>query len=581
MNLLRLPLFAAMFAALCAASLAQEAPPEEEPPPPALISKTYDFTGLLDLDDPAAFTEGLAPDGVLPDLQPPTEDIHWNVRNARGGAHCWSSAEDAMQCVLTFCTTGEPGTTYSDVTGGQGVTLSCDEELHRRVAWTIEALKAVANIRVKLRAYELPPGQGAASLSAAEAEKLAKGAKLLGSVSGQLGQTLLLQQLKPWDFIQGYELAADGKHSVTRAGLNAGRELVAGSLLLPDGKLWLQACSARLEIPEVRDVQSSCGQVECPRARYSCVPASMLLENGGGAILDEGAHGRTLLVCGVEGTMPNRTLDCGTRTTLGLVNVTSTLRGDCVKLPWLCGAAMPPLKLGSVGTVLPQAARGCILHPATIELASRLSYESEVLGAIVPLGPYLGVRITQAGGDGDASPEEFEAARQRLSETLRSISTGAKALERRVQAWRLKSVPEAIARGAGSAKDFEALGAPAFERSVQSLSGCTLGISDVEIAALIAGDGQTPELGVAAWGAQLECVARESASGTEVDLRLGLVEGERKIKSTEESGMVKFERATRLPFQAQLNGTLGDKALLTCVQPDNDGYLVVAVQRSR
>jgi hypothetical protein len=28
MNLLRLPLFAAMFAALCAASLAQEAPPE-------------------------------------------------------------------------------------------------------------------------------------------------------------------------------------------------------------------------------------------------------------------------------------------------------------------------------------------------------------------------------------------------------------------------------------------------------------------------------------------------------------------------------------------------------------------------
>jgi hypothetical protein len=45
--------------------------------------------------------------------------------------------------------------------------------------------------------------------------------------------------------------------------------------------------------------------------------------------------------------------------------------------------------------------------------------------------------------------------------------------------------------------------------------------------------------------------------------------------------MVKFERATRLPFQAQLNGTLGDKALLSCVQPDNDGYLVVAVQRSR
>ncbi len=581
MALVRLTLFAALMAALCAASLAQEAPPVEEPPPPALTSKTYDFAGLLELDSAAKTADGISPDAVFSEIGEPVEETLWNVRNQRGGARCWFSAEDAMQYVLMFCTTGEPGTTYSDVAGGQSITLSGDDELHRRVAWTIDSLKAAAAVRVKLRAYDLPQSSGPVCLNAVEAEKAAKNATLLGAVSGQLGETLLLHQLKPWDFIQSYEVAPDGKCSVSSARLNAGRELLAGALLLPDGRLWLQAWSARLDIAEVREINSSCGKLECPRARYSHAPMSALLENNGGAIIDEGPLGRTLLVCAIEGALPNRTLDCGTRTTLGLVNITSTLRGDFPRVSWLAGTEEHDLKLGRAPSTEQNWARSCVLNPATTELATRLSYESEVLGAIVPLGPYLGVRISQPDDDSDASPEEFEASRKHLSESLKSISAGPKAVDLRVRAWRVKTVAAAMAQGNAAAKDFDALGAPVFERSVLALSGCKMGLADLELAALITGDGPAPELGVAAWGAQLQWLARENAAGTDVELRLGLVEGERKIKSTEQSGMVKFERATRLPVQAELNGTLTADGVLCSIVPDGEGYVIMAVQRLR
>lgn len=581
MQLVRLALFASVMAALCVASLAQETPPIEEPPPPALNSKTYDFTGLVDDNKIAKLPDRLAPDCVFPDLEQPGDELSWSVRNYRGGARCFNNADEAMQAVLMFCTTGEPGNTHGDATGGQSITLTCDDELHRRVAWTLEALKAASAIRVKLRAYSLPPGTSAACANAAEADKLAQGGMLLGAVSGQLGETLLVQQLKPWEFIQGYEVLPEGKCSVVRASLDAGRELVAGALLLPDGRVWLQGWCSRLEITETREVRSSCGKIECPRVKYSHAPLSALIENNGAALIDEGAHGRTLLVCSVEGTLPNRALDCGTRTTLGLVNVTSTLQGALPGLPWLVGANRGATKLGRSADPAEAWAQPCVLHAATNAMANQLAYESQVLGAIVALGPYLGVRITEAGGDSESSPEEFEATRKQLSETLKAINAGRKPIELRAQAWRVKKVPAAIAQGNATPKDLQELGAAAFERILQGLPGQVLGLADLELAALITGDGPAPELGVAAWGAQLQWLARESAGGTAIELRLGLVDGERKLKSVEESGMVKFERATRAPVQAELNGTLAANSVLCSVVPDGEGYLVVAVQRVR
>jgi hypothetical protein len=581
MRMIRLTLFAAFMIALCAASSAQEAPPTEEPPPPALESKTYDLTGLVDTDIPAKLPDLLSPDRVLSGSANSSEEFTWSVRNYRGGARCWSSADEAMQFVLTFCTTGEPGNCQSDSLDNQRVTLTCDEELHRRVAWTLETLKAAATVRVKLRAFALPPGTGPTLLNAAEAEKTSQGAVLLGAVSGQLGETLLVQKCKPAEFIQGYEIAPDSKCSLLHASLNAGRELVAGALLLPDGRLWLQAWSSQLDLHELREVRSSCGKLECPRVRYSYVPISALLENNGAAIIDEGSFGRTLLVCSVEGALPNRTLDCGTRTTLGLVNVTSTLTGEFPRLPWLAGGALAEVKLGINHAFSDDSPSPCVLSGATIEIATRLSYESQVLGAIVPLGPYLGVRITEPEGDSGSSAEEFETARKLLSETLKGISAGPKAIELHVQAWRVKTVPTAFVQGNATPKDAQALGAPTYERHVQAISGYVLGLADLEMAALICGDGSTPEIGVAAWGSQLEWQARETAAGTEIALRFGVVEGERKLKSVEESGMVKFERATRMPTQTEINGTLPAKGLLSTVVPDGDGYVILAVQRVR
>jgi hypothetical protein len=566
---------------LCVASLAQEEPPTDEPPPPEMSAKTYDFAGLVETAEQAKIADGLAPDRVFSGIEVPLDDASWPVRNCRGGVRSWGSAEEAMHYVLQFCNTGETPSFEGDSAGNPTVTLTCDDELHRRVSWAINALKAAAGVRVKLRAYSLPQGSGAATLNTADAEKLAQGATLLGVVSGQLGETLLVQELKPFQFIQAHDVSQDGTNTLAHATLNAGRELVAGALLLPDGKVWLQAWSGRLEMPEVRDVVSTCGKVECPRVKYSFVPTSALLENNGAAILDEGALGRTLVICSIEGKLPNCTLDCGTRTSLGLVNITGMLQAEMPQMSWLAGTSLYETRLGRVSPAAEAWARPCVLHGVTTALAAQLEGESQLLGAIVPLGPYLGVRVTEPSGDSEGSADEFNAARKRMADLLKSINIGRKPVELRVQAWRTKTVPAAVTQGSATLKDLQPLGSPVFDRDVQSLSGQRLGLVDMELAALIVGESGGPEIGVAAWGAQLEWLAREGVSGTEIELRLGLVEGERKIKSGDDAGKVKFERATRLPVQAELDGALAVEALLCVAVPSGEGYLVVAVQRVR
>ena len=75
---------------------AQEGPPKEDPPPPALTSKTYDLTGLLDLDRVAKTADGISPDAVFSEIDEPVEETLWNVRNQRDGARCWFSADGAL-----------------------------------------------------------------------------------------------------------------------------------------------------------------------------------------------------------------------------------------------------------------------------------------------------------------------------------------------------------------------------------------------------------------------------------------------------------------------------------------------------
>jgi len=572
LRLVCIALLAPALALLALAARAQEGPPAEEPR--ALQARIYDLSGLLENGALNKIPDVLAPDRTFYDVMDPTEQGDWAVRDCRGGSRCFSSADEAISAILAFCNTGLEASYTPDSANPSAFALTCDETLHQRVQWAIDTLKATSAIRVRLRAYALAGGAGGGTLSKAEAAKLAQSARLIGSVEGHPGETLLLQQVKPHEFVQGYN-TTDGGAATERALICAGQELVAGALLLPDGRLWLQGWAAQLENVTSREVATRCGKLECPRGNYAYTTLGALIENSGGAILELGAQ-RVLVICSIEGAMPNRTLECGTRTTLGLVNVATAVVAQCPAMPWLCAPAIGQTRLGRAvndGESWPQSN---VASFTAVSLATRLSYEGEVLGAIVALGPYLGVRITE--NEGDCDIEDFQRARNSVATLLKALNAGPMAAEINVRAWRVKNVPEELAAGAAGLKELSALGAPVFERTSAGLPGQFNYAADIEAAALVVGDGGVPEVGVACWGSQCAWRVVAGANGPEIELRLGHVEGERTIKLGL-GGKAEFERASRLPAQAELGGALGQGALRYVVVPASDGYLVVAVRR--
>jgi hypothetical protein len=569
---LRLFCVALLAPVLALAVLAQEAPPAEEPP--VLPAKTYDLSGLIEDGALNKIPDVLAPDRTFYDVMDPTEEGDWAVRHCRGGSRCFSSADEAISAILAFCNTGLEASYTRDSANPGAFTLTCDETLHQRVQWALDTLKATSAVRVHLRAYAPAAGAGGGTLSKAEAAQLAQGARLIGSVEGRLGETLLLQQVKPHEFVQGYN-TTEGGAATERAMICAGQELVTGALLLPDGRLWLQGWAAQLENVTSREVATRCGKLECPRGNYAYATLGALIENNGGAMLELGAQ-RVLVICSVDGAMPNRTLECGTRTTLGMVNVAAAVVAHSPAMPWLCAPATGPTRLGRAANPEESWPQSNVASYAAVSLATRLAYEGEVLGAVVALGPYLGVRITE--NEGDCDIEEFQRARTSVATLLKALNAGPMAAEINIRAWRVKNVSEELAAGAAGIKELSALGAPVFERTSAGLPGQFNYAADIEAAALVVGDSGVPEVGVACWGSQCAWRMLAGALGPEFELRLGHVEGERTIKLGL-GGKAEFERAGRLPAQAELSGPLGEGALRYAVVPASDGYLVVAVRR--
>lgn len=571
-RLLRLALIVTAMALLALGARAQEDPPVEEPP--ALQAKTYDLSGLLEDGALYKVADVLAPDRTFTNTLDPTEDGVWAVRDCRGGSRCFASLDEAINSVLAFCNTGLEAHYSRDAANPAAFTLTCDELLHQRVTWVLETLKGVCAIRVRLRAYALGAGASSCTLGKEEAASLAKGASLIGSVEGQVGETLLLQQVRPHEFVQSYT-AAEGGVAPVRALICAGQEVLSGVLLLPDGRIWLQAWAARLTDLSSREVASRSGKLECPRGAYAYTTLGALLENGGGSVLELGAQ-RVLVTCTVDGAMPNRTLECGTRSTLGLVNVAGAVAAQLPAMPWLSTPAIGETNLGRPVFDEEPWPQSSVAAAASMSLASRLSYEGEVLGAIVALGPYMGVRITES--EGEVSVEDFEGARKNVATLLKSLSAGPRAMEVSIRAWRVKSVPEGIAAGTAGLKDLTALGGTVFARTSAGLPGQVNYVAEIEAAALVVGDGNVPQLGVACWGTQCEWRVIQGAGGPEIELRLGQIEGERTVKLGM-GGKSEFERASRAPAQAELNGPLGEGAFRYVVVPASEGYLVVAVQR--
>ena len=579
---------------------AQDETPDDAPPAPLQTTKSYDLSGLTlsELNrssDVGKSLDWLAADRVMQPVISSEIGFDWQLRNSIGGARAWADVDTLMNAAFEFCNTGSEEIHWAaDATGSPKVLVSCDEEMHRRISWVVETLRLTAAVRVRFRAHDLPAQSGfEPCIAAGEVAKVAKSGTLLGSWAGPLGECALFQRLKLQGFVQGYssDTEASSPASAVAAQLATGRELICSALLMPDGRVWVHGWAASQELVSLRRVETTKGSIELPRVRYGFAPFSALLENRGGIIIDEGDAGRTLLVCEVEGSMPNRTLECGTHHSLGLVNIAGMLVAETAEFPWLAGGDSEG-QLHELGRTLDgpghNGGRFYALSGASERLAAGLALTCENLGQAFSFGPYLALRISQPDRDSGTPPsEEFETSHQELATTLARINAGRQCLSLRVMAWRIDAktqLPETVIGGKPTPAELQALGVAGFDRSVTGLVDQTLQLLDFEIAARLLESGRA---GMLCWGTQARLSLRAAPEGrVALELRLGMAEGDRKLEAVETgtpAARSTHERGVRLLAQGDLSGTLAVGEATSCVvpAPSESGWLVIAVQRLR
>ncbi|KAA0218005.1 hypothetical protein EDM80_02275 [bacterium] len=560
-------------------------------------TRAYDLTGLTWSEFASSAEAGkpqdwLAPDRLFENSEGANEqELHWRLRNCTGGARCFGDIEDLTNAVLSLCADGQEASYSTDVTGGPRIRLTCSAEIHRRFAWVLEALQAAAKTEVRLTAVLLPAAPGAEiRLEEPEAVKLAAAGTLLGATSGALGEVLALQQLEVCEFAQGLEPDSPertGQTSPRMARLAAGRELLAGALLLPDGRVWVHGWSGRQNLKAPRKDVPGAALVDLPVTTWSYVPFSGLVANGGALVVDEGAQ-RLMVRVQIKGSLPNRTLECGPTLTLGLVNVSGALLGLTPPAPWLCGAASDTahLRLGqSSHQAYESLVHGCASTAACRTLAERVgALAGGAVSSIVALGPWLGIMFTQP-GETEAPGREFEAARREITAALAAINAGPAALGFRVRAWRSKNPGASVLGGRPQAADLSALGTPLLDRCVAMTGHQTCDVLDLELMSRVAAfqpatadAGATLDTAVVAFGTQFRLCARPHQDQALATLRLAWAEGERKPLRSE--GVETF---TRQLAQAELSADLDVGAMACCVvpAPGGEGHLIVSLQRTR
>lgn len=565
--------------------------------PSGAETRSYDLTGLTWSEFAPSAEVGkpqdwLAPDRVFESTEGANEqELHWRLRNCTGGARCFGDIEDLTNAVLSLCAADEDAGYSTDVTGSPRIRLTGSLELHRRFAWVLEAMQAAARAEVRLTASLLPPAPGAeVHVEEPQAVKLAAAGTLLGATSGALGEVMTLQRLEVFEFAQRLEADSPdraGQTSPRMARLAAGREILAGALLLPDGRIWLHGWCAIQSLKAPRKDVPGAAMVDLPVTTWGFVPFSGLVANGGALIVDEGAQ-RVLVRVQVNGSLPNRTLECGPNLTLGLINVSGALLGLTPPAPWLCGAAndTADLRLGqSSHQAYESLVHGCASTAACRTLAERVGVlAGGAVRSVVALGPWLGILFTQPDETETPSPE-FDAARREISAALAAINAGPAAKAFRIRAWRSKNPGASVASGKPDAADLSALGSPLLDRSVSMTGHQTCEVLDLELLSRVAGfqaakadAGATLETAVVAFGTQFRLCARPRQDLTSATLRFALAEGDRKPGRSE--GVETFRRQLA---QAELSADLEVGAVVCCVvpAPGGEGHLVVSLQRTR
>lgn len=577
---------------------AQEAE-KPDPAEPELVEQRYEVRHLLAQPSPAWTTEPQPQLSMYGWHDHSDKDLQWPSWPLTQVSDQYF-AEDTDELIDMFKSIAGYGHLESAAVeqySNTRIVVKATPAVHTRISKLVELLTTHlrARIRIDVRRLDSLP-QHLVLANPPEG-------KLIGSRQVYHGGQALFSDLRKTRITWSNEASWRGTVP-TSADHYWGEEWGVGVLLLPDGRIRVQAWHARLTDDGMRPWETRNGLIQLPSGTWDMTPGAAVVPNGGALILDAPGGPFSISVSS-EARLPDVAFDDGALT---LLNPAGALPpGEFTSL-WHLGPAPDPSRGEHPATILPlgndAGSFSAIRYPEPVSTAAveamydaieSLAFDAAVVDAFY-FGPMLGLQRAELGKNDD--PEEVAAARAALDKVLREKLIGP--THHQVEATIL-NVPRGIALAEGFADgtptdaELAALRATAgvtvpFERKAVIPAGSDVDLMRLRLKNYLAG---MHEWG---WEDQETWFNTEIATFTDgVQVRVK-VDSDRRIsanaawrfdgalKELKPDGAIEGE-TLEVPewksVQFSLDDAPAEGSPLSSIQPLEDGGVAVLILRSR
>ncbi|MBX3461460.1 MAG: hypothetical protein KF696_16055 [Planctomycetes bacterium] len=566
--------------------------PRAESDEPALVTREYSARGLSTYEIlPGTRTNSirdvLAPDRALTATGDERPWDAWWMRDSGDEARCWEGLDTALEEIAEFV--GIEDSVNVNVLSQSRFRMTGTEEAHKRMQWALQAMNDVSAARVNLAVYRVEGSFDSPIVPAAEVAARTRGARLVGTLAGGLGDPLVLQRTQHTSYVADIDMQLATEAAIAEpqlSTLNTGTEVVAGVLSLPDGSLWVQGWHAEMALNQLRKRTSSVGELELPDTSYRYAPVSAEIENGGGVLLDCGDGNRLLLVARCDRTVRDHEYTDADGTVYRLLNVAAALRGHGLADAWVMSPNSEQwLGDGRLPQVFFEPPVDGPYNDAAIMLCESINPDTLHMAVV---GPYLGVRlrVLDADIDGDAPQQQHELAMINLH---RAPHAGVAV---RVSTFQLKDsteLPAGLLLGRPSGADVAQLGKPTSVRLMASRTGQAIDQIDLRMIAMLRDYSSVtatgvassdPTVGTLALGSQLRWVATHADDGKlQIEMRAGVTVGPTEVERVDPKDPHSIERSKTSLTQIRVVDELAVGERMAAISPAAglDGELVVIV----
>jgi hypothetical protein len=554
----------------------------------------YDFTGLLTDYDSTTVEVPARGFGWHP--EPDSDAPHpWAPFGERGEGAMFETIDDVCDILetlfmgLEYDTRGDIVRIIQD--SSSSITVHAPDSVHRIVEQLLEAVHDVADARVSFEVYRagpIPEDRVTATLTAADAARAQRDGRIVGAVSGSLGDSLLLEHVQTRKYVAEYSAnVAESAFVATPMvdTLRTGESFRFGALLQPDGQIWVNAWYMTQQLQQIIEAEVEAGKLELPQVDFAFTPVSAVIENGGAVVIDMGEGNRYVIRVTCDMALDHRVLKVNDTTNLHLLNCINKLTPASLTGRWMlqdggdCGACTIPAPW----------------WPDTVNAYSEAAmhddfswYLEELLDSrkpkSVPFGPWRALIIH------DSEEEILRAVKDRL--------TPRQSIEVQVNAFTMSKGDEfleGVRQGRPSADEIAKLPSSArFSRCVSTLPYQVLDVVDAQHQAVIAGYDSSvarnasvvvPVIEMLSSGHQMRYRASHLPNErAEIVVRLAMADGPKEIEWFDASPGMTVTRSERAIVDTRIAARLKVGEYASTIVPcneDEDSVVVVTVQRTR